>query len=416
MRDQCGFFLDRLSRYLDGEPDPESAREMEAHLERCPRCRRAYEEMAAGDRLLRESVNAEASDEEREEKAAARLLARLREEPEPQWARGQRSAERAIGSGVWRRFTDRIRPRRLGPTLGWAGGLAAATAAVLLAIRLGMPERPVVTESIRKDKIEQAPVAQDLARESGRSESSRQQTVELPTAAENAPPSAAPSPGSSTPSVEDKDASAAELPAVRARGGRQSEAILQTDEPRPAPPAEDERAKTTAEAEKKDSSKEEDRYAVVPSRAGRASEPTETWGRIRSYADAPVLKSTNDVLETDVVEPTDQEVLSLADTTTGAAGLVERLEKDSAALAAMSDSDLDRAERAHRWRVIGDLWEWLARRDDSPASFERAVQAYERAVDLDPVAGAPDPIRLARARAGAAPNPAEPGNKGPTER
>ncbi len=445
MRDRCEFFLERLGRYLDGELEPKSAREMEDHLRSCPRCRRAHEEMLVGDRLLRDGVNAEATDEGREEKAAARLLARLREEPEPEWARRRGSAGRAIGFGGWRRIANRIRSRRLGPTLGWAGGLAAATAAVLLAIRLGMPERPVVTDAFRKEKVEQAPVERDLGQEPGRSGSGRPRAAEAPPDPESAILPAAPSPGSSMPSseaspslrveadaakapqeappqaqegIEVEDSREARTPVAAVRGGQAAETILKTDEPQAAPPEENARAKTTVEGEKKDTDKGEDRHAAVPTRAGRASAPTETWGGIRNYTEAPAAEGANFALQADVIDSTEQGIFSPSDTLTTAAELAVRLERGSGALNKMSDSDLEPAERARRWRVIGDLWEWLARRDGVPVFFERALQAYEMGVALDPEAGAPDPIRVARALAGAgtAPNPAGPGNKIPLRR
>jgi hypothetical protein len=103
-----------------------------------------------------------------------------------------------------------------------------------------------------------------------------------------------------------------------------------------------------------------------------------------------------------------QGIFAGGDTLDDAADLPIRLEIGERALAAMGDSGAGAAEVAGRWRRIGDLWEWLGRRDESPAFFARALMAYENGIRIDPSAGTPDSSRIARARAGAAgaPNPA----------
>ncbi len=128
MSDPCKATLDRLGRFLDGEIDGSAAREIEEHLAACPRCAAARDELLEADRMLREGISIEeaasGADPAREEAAVERVLERLRAEPEPAWAR-RADARRARGGRL--RF-------RLG--LRWAGGLVAATAAVILVLRL----------------------------------------------------------------------------------------------------------------------------------------------------------------------------------------------------------------------------------------------------------------------------------------
>lgn len=493
MRSRCEFFLERLGAYLDGELEPKEATEVENHLESCPRCRRVREEMLAAEGLLRDGLNAEEIDPEREGQAAARLLARLREEPEPTWARGRRRADRGSAAGGWERIVERIRSLRPRPLIGWAGGLAVATAAVLLAIRLGMPNRPVASDSIRKDEVEQAPVARNLGQISRESGGAPQQPEEkkaepsvladhlekAPKAKEISPPSAqdrgkqaiaaqtpesAPAQtGESSPALPREPSPAQPLPssaageksaetpqissapaqegiaavrdteesggALHFRGGRGNETAFQTDKIQPAPAEKDARTREQAEARRSDTiegegkAKEEaeptgsGESVPAPIRTGRPSEPT-TWGAIQTYTNAPVAGERDLSLQAAIADSAGQGIFTMADTLRSTGDLALRLERGSLALAAEDDSDLEPAARAQRWRMIGDLWDWLAQRDGNPLFFDRAWQAYENGIRIDAAAGSPDSIHLARVRLGArsVPNPAKPGNKAPAPR
>lgn len=446
MRDRCEPFLDSLNRYLDGELGAEAAKKMQEHLRSCPRCRRAHVEAVTADRLLRDGLRAETEDEAQDAEATARLLARLRQEPEPEWAR-RKGAGSATGWRAWGWFRGRGGSRRLGPALGWAGGLAAATAAVLLAIRLGMPESPVEAQRPREEKIAQAPAERDLEQipgGPGSMGSDRPQTAP-PVAAEGAAPSAerfslktpAPSAGSPAPRTEADAAKAAhEAPAQAQEDAKENaegeegtfvgavrpapvdDAALSTDTPEPAPADEEARTAATNQSAKKEKAEAEDRSSVPHTRGGKGTAPTEAWGRIRSLADAPSASSPDLAVRADLVDSSEVGIFSAVDTLTETVDLPSRLERGSRALEALTDSDLDRAERARRWRVIGDLWEWLGRRDASAAFFTRAAEAYETAVLVDPQAGASDSVRVARARAGAGlpPDAPQSGNKAPARR
>lgn len=50
----CKNTQSRLNRYLDGELSPEEARRVEHHLQKCPQCARACEDMKGVNRLLDE--------------------------------------------------------------------------------------------------------------------------------------------------------------------------------------------------------------------------------------------------------------------------------------------------------------------------------------------------------------------------
>jgi hypothetical protein len=142
MDETCVEMRPLLGGLLDGELEPATARRLEAHLAACPDCRAALETMRAQDRMLRRVADAEdeKADPIAEERALAGVLQRIREEPEAEWERAAAVAEAA------RRPREAGRPRVWPSRLRWISGLAVATAAVLLALRLSpyplAPEAP----------------------------------------------------------------------------------------------------------------------------------------------------------------------------------------------------------------------------------------------------------------------------------
>lgn len=422
MTDRCESILERLGAYLDGELEPEEARAVEDHLRSCPHCRRVKEELAEADRILREGVTAEPHDPEREERAAARLIDRLREEPEPAWAgRGARTpaARREPANGQpW------IRSLFRGRAVPWIGGLAAATAAVLLAIRLGMPTRPIERPAAPEREAAQVP-----AREPAQSrEASQAAGTTEPTPASSSlesPPGIAPAPSAPSQAPEnwggvqgptDKGANVIEEPptvtkeedrSLHLRGGRADETSYTIEEARKsasegeagkmaeAPPAEEGREKERSDTQGKDEAKHDEALSV---RVQELRDSRTTWGKIKPAYDETTAEKGQDVYRAEAADSLAAGLFSPGDTLGSATDLAIRLETGMRALAALPDAQVDRTERARRWRTIGDLWEWLARSEGQPAYAIRAVRAYEVAVSLDPAAP-PDSVRLARARA-----------------
>lgn len=318
MTEHCETYLRLFDRYLDGDLDPGVTRQMEEHLAACPQCRTAQLELRATDRVLRRHVLLETEDPAREEAARERLLARLRQEPDPAWmGRDARDAS----SGVRRLWS--------GLTLRWAGGLIAATAAVILAIRLGMPPRETETR--------EAPtrVETDLQGAAARNETREAPQAEL--AEREARPALPPreTPRASSPPAQTVDADAA-----------------------PVDPARE--------------------AAAVTSSKGRTME-------------AKALRTTGSVSGAPVGR------VSTEDTLTSAHDLPSRLEEEDALLSGPGGAAIEPAARALRYRLIGDLWEWLGRKRNDPAFSARALRAYEKALEADSTVAA-DAARVRRAR------------------
>ena len=79
-------------------------------------------------------------------------------------------------------------------------------------------------------------------------------------------------------------------------------------------------------------------------------------------------------------------------------GWAPRLEVAMSGVGIAGGSGLPAAERARRYRTIGDLWESLGRHEAIPC-LEHALAAYRLAVESDPAAAALDSTRVRRARA-----------------
>jgi anti-sigma factor RsiW len=420
MVDRCESFLERLGAYVDGEVDAAAAQEVEEHLRSCPRCRRAHEELLAADRILRDGIQETEVDPSREEQAAERLLARLRAEPEPAWAGGR---ERQGAGGDDRSALPRwIRSLVRGSTIRWAGGLAVATAAVLLAIRLGMPSRPVVSRLASKADVEQTATDQAVEPSAADKMTARQAPEARPAeppvlmgkVQETTKGQAAPPPPAQVTTAQ-PEGNEATPPSEGAE--TQSAASAETGEPtgetQASPPSPSEKkAEDREELEVSPPAAVEVRSTPLPpgptagavrddrTRSVRGGRAAETTFKVKDLWQA----QEQDTGKEEAEAPASDEAVGLfaaEDTLAPATNLATRLDQGSQALSAMAESEIDAAERARRWRTIGDLWEWLARRDGSSLFYARALEAYGEAAAADPEAGLPDPARLARARAGA---------------
>ncbi|MBM3287027.1 MAG: hypothetical protein FJY88_06715 [Candidatus Eisenbacteria bacterium] len=401
MTEHCETYLRLFDRYLDGDLDPEVTRQMEEHLAACAQCRTAQEQMRATDGLLRRYVLAETEELAREEVARERLLARLRQEPDPAWM----GRDAGAAARPPRRFWS-------GLTLRWAGGLVAATAAVILAIRLGMPPR----ETWMK---EEAPPAGTNLRE----DAARDEALDAPQAAvaEREAPQAA------VAEREPPQAAVAQVPdapqeAVAERDAPQA-AVAEREAPPVAPPPEHPRASSRpVQADDAGGAPAEPKQPVVEAdakkelgglhlRGGRSAEaqylvtdapvsPNEAKGAEPSGSATPLagqgmeakaLRTWGSVSSTRVGR------VSAEDTLAAARDLESRLEEEDAYLSGPDGAAIEPATRAARYILIGDLWEWLGRTWNNPAFCARALRAYEKAVEADS-AVAPDPARVHRAR------------------
>ena len=74
MSEECRKYFDRISEYLDGELEDEICKEIDAHMEKCPECRRCIESLKKTVELCRETAKEEIPQDVRE-----RLKSTLRE-------------------------------------------------------------------------------------------------------------------------------------------------------------------------------------------------------------------------------------------------------------------------------------------------------------------------------------------------
>jgi anti-sigma-K factor RskA len=115
---------DEISAYVLGALEPEEAREVELHLESCPRCRAAL-------RWAMPAVNALPEAVEQIEPPAS-LRTRLMNETKRDAAEHARAAAADRGLGFWGRLTERLRGPRSRPlVLSPAFGLLAVALAVV---------------------------------------------------------------------------------------------------------------------------------------------------------------------------------------------------------------------------------------------------------------------------------------------
>lgn len=77
-RGRCSGVVEHLSEYLDGELEPRMLNEVETHLEECEDCQHCTEEIRATIDMIRQNVQGELPESEREG-IRARLWEAIRE-------------------------------------------------------------------------------------------------------------------------------------------------------------------------------------------------------------------------------------------------------------------------------------------------------------------------------------------------
>lgn len=390
MGNRCNEIRERLEAYLDSELEERFASEIAQHLETCAECRAILEGIRTTDRLVREGVDADKRDDRQEKLSLSRVIDAIREEPPQSWE--SQSVERQRG----RRFRRKLNIR-------WAAGLAAATAAVLLALHVG-------TTPMAPEREKSIPIQ---ASEKGEMKKGEDELA-LPVVPEEEPKRA----GKEKVGLGDQNPFAS---------GEVTE--------EPEPPAEMEEAsdvgEITADQGEPDTDEawiadvaEDAVFLVEPEgaqetqvRGGRAEPPSvdlpvddeelqraapEAFGNVapesaeRSYFTLDKSRAGRsrdlaawswEITTTDTLGPT--------------TGWAEKLESAAEQMREIYDRRLDRAERARRWRLIGDMWEWIGRRENSTDAFDKALDAYLTAASIDPEAADIDSARVRRARRGA---------------
>ncbi len=384
MSSRCESVIERLGAYIDGELDAAERSVIDAHLATCEECRRAREALTAVDRALRRSIAEEPIDSAREEASLARTLERLREEPEPAWERPRSvRARRARWNLSWR----------------WAVGMAAATAALLLALRIAptptAPEQRVARPipSAQQEPIPAPPMdrAVKAPETEGGTRAEPAPTLAQDHLAEGAPPPQPP---------------AASVPAEPAEPpGTEPEALdltAETQEPREL----EVRAADGDEASRFDEPQEPVVRSDEPPVEIEAPAGGSEWGRITSnYKAAPPRELDEKGLTLGVAPDDSDWYLTVAPTETTAVLSTRRsqLEAFSDFMERYTMEKTPREARpdlARSARALGDLWESIGRREASPSSFERATRLYRLAMELDRSAAQVDSVRLRRARAG----------------
>lgn len=431
MSHRCDETIERLGAYIDGELDEIERREVESHLAACPSCRAMLDDLSALDRFVRHETHAEPVDTEREEASLARTLERLRQEPEPEWT-GARKAAEPERTGARQAAGPRTRDagRRWGLTWRWAVGMAAATAAVLLALRIGPSPTAPDRRIAMKPQAETAQATREEGAATQNPPSARPQATAPPT------PAAAPVPepilakrvqeaGDETVSPADKTAQNGEIMAdltaeiggadgiapgqemkVRAAPG---DAAARTDAPHEAP---EELTVTLQEMEARSPAVRESGHPF-PSIAPK----DETAGRqvetiTNLYTDEPDLhlrgggKAKGGSLSLSAPDSDWYLGVGAAETTAVMAarrgemeGISARVLREAERVAGSTPQE--RADLARRARALGNLWEWISRRESSAAACRRAVDSYEVAIGLDSEAAEVDSLRMRRARSGA---------------
>lgn len=383
MNHRCNDFRERLGAYLDGELEESSAREIERHLEDCPACRSALREMRLTDRLLREGLKREEIGAERSAASLTDTLERIRQEPSPAWEPQQPKRR----TGWILRWNWRLR---------WVVGVAAATAAVILALRISpepiAPERPESTPEEQTDETvpkKEPPIPYTTA-----STADEAEAVALTDEAAIEEAVSGPEPIAKGVLLGEGESAPQEL---------QGEPIF-------VAPVTKTRAEQTADLE----SPEPERHELKirggrgePLQTDAPPEPVPAAGKKREH----FLESIPEKVVTQGAVPQSRGVfysgtaseapsweISYSDTLGPTTELHLRLEEAALRLQAARPSELPRAEHARRWRTIGDLWEWIGRQEASPAAFAKAVDAYRMAVEIDSQAASLDSTRVQRAR------------------
>jgi anti-sigma factor RsiW len=279
MKPSCEHYLELLSSSLDGELTAAEARELEAHLAGCAECRQVFEELRAGDQGLRLAAR-DAENPAREDAALARTLARLRDEPAPEWAAASRRRSRL----------------RWPVVLRWSVGLAATTAAVLLAMRLGPnPVAPIRTRTIAPSHETQGSAAAS--------------SPAAPESPEGRAKGASPRTGTGIAEGDDRSFAATEMkakeapaPTVESIGSKGNELLVakdtETQVPQPAKQEEtvattDQGAVTEDGRSTSDERRVQDSFANVPTdetsgKTAQDGEPGET--RVDAARQAPVVQ------------------------------------------------------------------------------------------------------------------------------
>jgi negative regulator of sigma E activity len=454
----CDAIAARLSAYLDDELSPNERETVRAHLTTCARCRAVVDELSAVDTLVRGVLSAEADRPSEAHENIARVIHALRAEPDPSWkmhAR-ERKVERKVAARHKVPHVIRL-PRRV--PLRWAGAGAAVAATVLLAVRLGIqplqPARELSRENVAPESsgvaILSAPRSQTSpprATASTRGAISRDESSargsESPSAPFNAPPPAARVPmpvpdaaqtvrksenvraydyttqAQSEPVPKRQSAGAGETQPAPMTPANMEEAHASRMPPSPGP------AKIQALRETEVASGESLRHlsemlsarSSIDSRtlearsiesfketSSRTPSALHTRGGHAGEIPSPP-KGTG--LAKDVIGTTQGALSSLESNwrinpadTLATTGWAARLQAASLELErARNDPAISDATRARRWQMIGDLWEWLGRREHSSVASQRALDAYRHAVIADASAISLDSSRVQRARAG----------------
>jgi hypothetical protein len=464
MDEACAAVRPLLSGLVDGELDEPAMHRLEAHLASCAACARALEALRAGDRLVRSAAFIEDTDAAREERALATTLARLREEPRAEWERevsGAAAFTRRETRWRWPSWTLRARwvtglaaaaaavllvlrlgpypmsPERPRPAPAERSTDAAATTEESRAIPPAAPAEPVLGADDR---------AQRPAEGSAPAKKAAQRIEPLSEPA--TPPPAEPVPGlasqvekSEPPAMEMKDQVAA------GKADQPVEGMAEALVPQGAPPKEEDaealranrltrtpaapeagaetgsrvgRAeRAPSDATRSRPSRQDREVAPAPDRTRAKEEETARTGakrrdtspskERRSPADRLRVPGgldpmTNFRVQNGYSAPLEEASFpAVADTADAGvenwrgrlAGAARDLEKEAR-------SGLPAGTVAERWRTLGDLWEWLGRAENDPSACARAVDAYERAREIAGSDAGIDPVRLERARRGAA--------------
>lgn len=407
MSHRCDSVIERLGAFIDGELDESARIEVETHLASCDACRALRDDLAALDSFVRHGMAAEPAEpreREREEAALGRTLERLREEPEPEWARS-RSALRS-----------RARSPRWGFSWRWAIGMAAATAAILLALRItpdpiapgrriAVTSKTETTAPGRDEDVaaqmpaEEMPTDQEPVRQAPAPISTPRSAPTSPAAPvsgskdqREVAPSSQPDPVT----VESFASSEAQEGAVRLESvvedremkvrASKGEATIQLDAPEELAIVKDAVAPPGAarDAVRGETSRISPMFKAEPNVAGKAGV---------TFRGSPVLDGdwylrVGAQETTAVVDSRRSEIESISAT----------LLRDAEGA---SDSPAgERADLARRARALGDLWESIGRREKSSAAYDRAAQLYRVAGRLDRQAAGLDSNRVQRARSG----------------
>jgi hypothetical protein len=410
MSEQCRGFRQRLDAYVDGELDPADARVLEDHLAGCPACREVLAKRRGLDHALREGLLEEPIEPRFEERSLERVLKRIDQEPSPAWE-PSRSAARPSPRFRWRW------------NLRWIAGAAVATAAVLLALRLGSfplaPQKPpkvqVQTEPTLSGaepkkagtRSEVGGIAKTLpegeprdrgtpAQEIVQREDERQIEVDESGGAVEPEPSA-PTFAPAREHLAEETTAPPEPGALFAEDTEEDEPTLRI-RATPRPPAEEPvSVDEPVSAEDQDAAEEPVSLAELEVGEKKRSLPIESKAKVgklmRSVTEPPERTS----IHFDSAEP--GESIDPAETLDASPDLRQRLVLAERRLRQrIPPMRRETEELALQWRTIGDLWEWIGRQEADREAFARAVEAYRLAAEIDRSAADLDSIRVQRAR------------------